>query len=213
MPWRGTALEDLDDDHATAAAWTSWLAGIGGGSGGPALRFCNGEQFTRTCDVVGASAFGEQAVVADAVQALRQHVDEEAANELVGGERDALVSIAALDAVVLPLEGDALLVEGDQAAVGDGNAVGVTRKIGQHRLGPTERALCVDDPVGLAQRRQTGREGLRSGEMGVVAEEAEAAGRMGCGERLEEQPAEQAGEHAHGEEESGPAGHPMLAVG
>ena len=22
MPWRGTALEDLDDDHATAAAWT-----------------------------------------------------------------------------------------------------------------------------------------------------------------------------------------------
>src|SRR5438034_9019964 len=71
MPWRGTALEDLDDDQATAAAWTSWLAGIGGGSGGPAFRFCNGEQFTRTCDVVGASAFGEQAVVADAVQALR----------------------------------------------------------------------------------------------------------------------------------------------
>src|SRR6266576_1013161 len=148
MPWRGTALEDLDDDHATAAAWTSWLAGIG--SGGPAFRFCNGEQFTRTCDVVGASAFGEQAVVADAVQALRQHVDEEAANELVDGERHALVSIAALDAVVLPLEGDALLVEGDQAAVGDGNAVGVTRQIGQHCLRSAEWRLAVDDPFDLA---------------------------------------------------------------
>jgi hypothetical protein len=58
-------------------------------------------------------------------------VDEEAANELVGGERHALVSIAALDAVVLPLEGDASLVNGDQAAVGNGNAVGVTRQIGE----------------------------------------------------------------------------------
>ncbi len=43
-----------------------------------------------------------QAVVADAVQAFWQHVDEEAADELVCGERHALVSIAALDAVVLP---------------------------------------------------------------------------------------------------------------
>ncbi|SRR6266480_5840870 len=106
MPGRCTALEDLDDDHATAAAWTSRLAGIGGGSGGLGFRFCNGEQLTRTCDVGGARAFGEQAVVADAVQALGQHVDEEATDELVGGERHGLVSIAALDAVVLPLEGD-----------------------------------------------------------------------------------------------------------
>jgi hypothetical protein len=37
MPWRCTALEDLDDDHATAAAWTNRLAGIGGGSGGLGL--------------------------------------------------------------------------------------------------------------------------------------------------------------------------------
>ena len=37
MPWRCTALEDLDDDHATAAAWTSRLAGIDGGIGGLGL--------------------------------------------------------------------------------------------------------------------------------------------------------------------------------
>jgi hypothetical protein len=34
---------------------------IGGGSDGLAFRFCNGEQLTRACDVVGACAFGEQA--------------------------------------------------------------------------------------------------------------------------------------------------------
>jgi hypothetical protein len=49
-------------------------------------------------DVDGARAFGEQAVVADTVEAFWQHVDEEAADELVRGERHAFVSIAARDA-------------------------------------------------------------------------------------------------------------------
>src|SRR4029077_8277138 len=106
MPWRCTAREHLNDDHATATAWTTWLVGIDSGSGGLALRFCNGEQLNGACDVVGASAFGEQAVVADTMQALGQHVDEEAADELGGGERHLLVSIAACEAVILPLEGD-----------------------------------------------------------------------------------------------------------
>ena len=39
MLWRGAAPEDLDDDHATAAAWTVRLAVIDGGSGGLAFRF------------------------------------------------------------------------------------------------------------------------------------------------------------------------------
>lgn len=98
----------------------------------------------------------------DAMQAFWQHVNEEAADELVCGKRHPLVSIAALDAIILPLEGDALLVAGDQAAVGDGNAVGVTRQIGQHRLRSTERAPSVDDPFGLAQRREISREGMRT---------------------------------------------------
>jgi hypothetical protein len=163
MPRRCTAREDLDDDHAAAAAWTARLMGIDSSTDGPAVRLCSGEQLAGAGDVVGAGAFGEQAVVADAMQAFWQHVDEETADELEGGDRHLLVSIAALDAVVLPLEGDAALVAGDQAAVGDRDAVGVARQIGQHRFGPTERLLRVDDPLGLAQRRETSREGLRLG--------------------------------------------------
>jgi hypothetical protein len=53
---------------------------------------------------------------------------------------------------------------------------------------------------------------LRIGQMSIVAEGAEAAGGVGCQERLEEQPAEQAREHAHRQEEAGPARHPTLAV-
>jgi hypothetical protein len=39
--------------------------------------------------------------MADAVQ-VGQHVDEETADELVGGKRHLLASIAALDLIVLP---------------------------------------------------------------------------------------------------------------
>ena len=64
------------------------------------------------------------------------------------------VSIAAFDPIVLPLEGDAVAVEGDQATVGDGDAVGVAGEIGQHRLGFAERAFSIDDPFDFAQRRR-----------------------------------------------------------
>jgi len=79
--------------------------------------------------------------MADAVKAARQHMDQKTTDELVGCERHQLVSIAAFDAVVLPFESDALLVECDQAAVGDGDAVGIAREIGQHCLGPAERGF------------------------------------------------------------------------
>jgi hypothetical protein len=55
---------------------------IDGSLGGLAFRFRNGEQFTRASDVVGARSAGEQAIVADAVEALRQDVDQEVADEL-----------------------------------------------------------------------------------------------------------------------------------
>ena len=74
MLWRCTAREHLDDDHVAPAARTTRFAGIGGGRSGLALRFCSSGQLTRACDVVGASTFGEQAVVANTVQAFGQHV-------------------------------------------------------------------------------------------------------------------------------------------
>jgi hypothetical protein len=70
MSRRASALEGLDDDHAPAAARTRMRerlrfsvasAGIAG------LDMCGPhvEQPTRLRDVVGASAVGEEAVVAD----------------------------------------------------------------------------------------------------------------------------------------------------
>ena len=63
--------------------------------------------------------------MADAVEAARQYVEEEAADELVGRERHGLEPVAAFDPIVLPLEGDALVVERDEPGIRDRDAVGV----------------------------------------------------------------------------------------
>src|SRR5271167_3393214 len=156
MPRCAATLEDLDDDHAPAAAWTGirgWLgltvigtAGVGGLPG----RLWDVEELTGASDVPGPAAIGEQTVMADAVEPAGQHVDQEAADELVDGECHQLAPSLLLGAIVFPLEGDAGIIECDEAAVGDGDPVRIARQVGQHRLRSTERPLRVDDPLGPA---------------------------------------------------------------
>src|SRR6202030_2229175 len=78
----------------------------------------------------GADAACEQSVMADAVKTCWQDMDEEAADELAGREPHDLLPRVAIDAVILVLERDAGAVAGKQAAVGDGDAVGISRQIG-----------------------------------------------------------------------------------
>src|ERR1700757_403063 len=125
------AREGLDDDHPAAAAgtWTrqhARLVGFCCGLGYLWLFWArwHGEQIAGACDIGRTVAVGEQAIVSDAVEAVRQDVDEEAADELVGGEPNRLVAGAAVGTIILVPEGDAVLVEGDEPAVGDGDAVG-----------------------------------------------------------------------------------------
>jgi hypothetical protein len=112
-------LECLDDDHAAAAAGTRMrerlrLAGLAGGGGvrGAGLYRQHVEQAAGSGNVVGARAAGEQAVVTDAVEARRQDVDQESADELAGGECHDLLAITTFGAIVLPSEGDAIAVAG-----------------------------------------------------------------------------------------------------
>ena len=134
--------------------------------------------------------------MADAVEAARQDVQEKAADELGGVERHGLEPVAAFDPVVFPFEGDALVVERDEPGVGDGDAVGVAREIGEHRFRSGEGPLGVDDPLGAAQRRERGVEGAFLGERGEVAEEGQAAGLVERGEAFEKEPAEETRQHA-----------------
>ncbi len=82
----------------------------------------------------------------DAVEAAWQHMQEKAPDELMRVERHGLVTLWPLDAVVLVFEGDAIRIGRDQAAVGDGDAMGVAGEIGQDRLRPGKRFFRVDAP-------------------------------------------------------------------
>ena len=142
-----------------------------------------GQQLSTKRESGRAMAVGEEAEVADAMEAGRQDVEEEPAHELVGLERHHLA--AAFLPVILPEEADGVVGHGDEAAVGDGDAMGVATEIGQHLLGAAEGRLGVDHPVDPAQRRAVGGEGAGLGERSELAEEAQLAVSEGGGEPFE----------------------------
>jgi hypothetical protein len=149
----------------------------------------HGKQLTDTLDILGAGLTGEEAVVADAVEARWQDMHQEAADELACIERHhPVVSLGAVKAIILPLEGDALVVGRDQAAVGDRDAVGVARKISQDLLRSPEWTLGIDDPVFVAQRCQIIGEGFWIGQRYVLAEELQLSGTMSGSKLFQDEP-------------------------
>ena len=92
--------------------------------------------------------------MADTDEAIGQDVEQEAAKELHGIESHHLLAVVI--AIVLVMEANAASVEGDQAVLGDGDAVGIASQVGKDLSGAAEGPLGVDDPFGracLLQRR------------------------------------------------------------
>jgi hypothetical protein len=79
--------------------------------------------------------------MADAVEPAWQDMEQEAANELVCRKRHDLLPFGPVATIVLVTEGDACIVEADEPAVRDGDAVSVARKIGQSASGPAKGGL------------------------------------------------------------------------
>jgi hypothetical protein len=121
--------------------------------------------------------------VADAVEALGQDVQQEPPDELVAVQGHRLPALGTFSPIVLPAEGDATVVGRDQPAIGDGDAVCVTREVAQHLFGAAERVLAVDHPLDVAQRPQEPLEGLLVGKAGEAAEALQAAGSVGVGQQ------------------------------
>jgi hypothetical protein len=96
----------------------------------------------------------EQAVIADLVKAGRQDALEETADEFGAGKAYALLrlwAVGVFEAVVAIAEGDAVLVNGDQAVVGGGNADHIAPKVADQVLRLGEGFLSVDNPVVVVQ--------------------------------------------------------------
>ena len=91
----GAARKDLDDDHAAAAARARRaMIGRGVWIGGVVVTRCRRldrrhwgvHQLPGTRDVGFAAGAGQQSVVANAMEAFRQNVEQEAADEFVRAE-------------------------------------------------------------------------------------------------------------------------------
>ncbi len=108
------------------------------------------------------SHLGQKAIVPNALKAVGQDVQKEAADELIGIERQAPWRRPV--GVVLPSKTNAAVVESDEAAVGDGDPMRVTAQIGEHLAGTRKRELGVNNPFNTAQWRENGREGIGLGE-------------------------------------------------
>ena len=137
----------------------------------------------------------------DAVEATWQDMEQEATDELVRRERHDALPLGTIAAVVLVAEGDASLVERQQAAVGDGDPVGIAREIGEHGLGAGERRLGIDYEALLPDRGEMAQEEAAVGETGLRAEERKSSRLMEFEQPGEEQAAEERAQHPHRQEE------------
>ena len=150
--WLSPAFEHLDDDHPSAAART-WRAVVVLLIGSIRIGWRNDvEAFARQRESGLAGGASEQAIVPYAMETTLQNMKEEAADELVGGERHDLLPVGAVAAIVLVAEGDAGLVKRDQTTARDRDPVGVARQIGEHRFRSRERRLGISFSFGPESR-------------------------------------------------------------
>ena len=91
----------------------------------------------------------------DAVKAVRQDVQQEAADELVRIERHDAVTGPSVAPVIFPFEADTLAIEGDEAGIGDGDTMSVAGEIGEHLIWAGEGPLSIDKPC---DRKSSGEE-------------------------------------------------------
>src|SRR5260221_14085334 len=99
MPRGATTLEGLDDDHAAAATGTGMRERlrltVSGAVGITRFILCRGDvgQVTRSRDVLGAAAVGEETVMADAREAAGRQVGAGGADEPCDGVGHHLRSV------------------------------------------------------------------------------------------------------------------------
>jgi hypothetical protein len=93
------------------------------------------------------------------------------------------------------------VVAGLDAAVGDGDAMGVAAEIGENLRGSAERLLGVDDPVEATHGGQISGERGGIGQIGEIAEKTEILCLKGRLQAFEKKSAEQPGKRLDGEKE------------
>lgn len=125
---------------------------------------------------------GDKAEVMHAVEAVGKQVQEKPPDELVRMKAHDLLAITSIAPIILPSEGNMVVIKFDDAAVGDSDAMGVSAEVGEHLVRTAKRRLCIDDPFDAARTCEMAAEHGSVVEMGEVVEEVQFALSEGFGE-------------------------------
>ena len=106
---------------------------------------CPRQRLADLLQLFTSTAVGEEAVVADAHEAVGQDVEQEAAEEFLWTEGHGFASVMVL--VVGVAEGDMVLGVFKDSTVADGGFVGVAGQVAQHLRRVVQVGFTVDDPV------------------------------------------------------------------
>jgi hypothetical protein len=140
-----------------------------------------------------------QSEVTDADEASRQHVKQKSPNEVGSLEGEPLGGATLSISIA---KGHLAVLEGEEAFVADGDAVGVAAQVAQDLCGARQRRLGIDDP--LPRRRL-------SQEVDSKRHAEPAGALVECPlEAVEELGLEYSGEDPHGDEEPGPRSDPSI---
>jgi hypothetical protein len=155
-------------------------------------------------------SIAEEPVVADAVEPTGQNVKQESPDEFVRRKGHGFLLIVI--AVVSPGKFHLALFDVDESMIGNGHPVRVAADIVHHLLWPGERWFGVDDPFHVSHWIEITGESLGILECLKRREELQLVGVEGLLQIVQEQSAEQPGEHPYGQEKVGAAGDPPRTI-
>ncbi len=160
-------------------------------------------------DAMRSCAVRKEAVVADADEAGRKHMEQKAAEKLVGIEGHELLSVAVR--VIAIAKADMLSIKGDDSRVTDGDAMGVAGEIRENLCWSSEGWFAVDDPFGGCGPCKEQVESDRVGEHSFGKLERSLAPRVT--DKADQQRSKASREHPDGKKERGlPSRAPLPAI-
>lgn len=108
------------------------------------------QQASTLRELVRTVPIRKQAVVANPVEPIWEDVQQEATDELASGQPHDFASRRTVLSVIPPAEADMVIVEIEETAIANGNAMRVASEIRENLRRAGERTLGIDDPLGLA---------------------------------------------------------------
>ncbi len=140
--------QSFHQDHDSGTFWTAETGGLSWSSSDQCK--CMGpwvvqQQTLTEGQQCSSSAIGQETEGTDANKAAWQYVQQKTSQELLRGERHLPFLIPVR--IILPAEGNLVMLESHKPVVGDGDTMGVAGEITQHMMRSAEGWPGIDDPV------------------------------------------------------------------